>query len=108
RHPRIPESLWRLIEACWHADPVVRPDMARVCTELQAAISEWDWQQPGNTHTHTHTLTHAQQGLLLPYQTHDHSSNTKTAAAAAGSSAPGAHRLWRGFERPGCEGVGSG
>lgn len=32
-------------QACWHPDPLLRPDMATVAASLAAAVHDWDWQQ---------------------------------------------------------------
>ncbi|GLI71136.1 hypothetical protein VaNZ11_016235 [Volvox africanus] len=45
RHPRIPEAQWQLIQACWHPDPLVRPDMAEVAATLEAVLANLDSQQ---------------------------------------------------------------
>ncbi|GIL54873.1 hypothetical protein Vafri_10566, partial [Volvox africanus] len=47
RHLRIPEAQWQLIQACWHPDPVVRPDMAEVVAHLESALANLDSQQAG-------------------------------------------------------------
>ncbi|GLC46571.1 hypothetical protein PLESTB_001619700 [Pleodorina starrii] len=49
RHPRIPEAVWQLIQACWHPDPLVRPDMAEVAALLETAAADWDWQHSAPT-----------------------------------------------------------